>query len=229
MPERPSVTDQLWGRIKNHPAAAVVIVLAAVLVGAAKVTGAVDDIITFLERRVFAGSTAGADSTGDLGASAALPDPGDVGFVPTLRIRPEDIDLLALECDSSHTLSCDDPFPFLTLGEVSYGRVESGQGAYLVEVTLSNASDSPILLDLDQRFFVLEDDQGRTGEMLAFCCVSRGGQLPAGERRRVTMVFAADPRWAGKETAAKVINFRVSGLRPVMGATWSWRPLATAA
>jgi hypothetical protein len=165
VPERLSVTDQLWGRIKNHPAAAVVIVLAAVLVGAAKVTGAVDDIITFLERRGFAGSTAETDSAGDLGAvSATLPDPGAVGFVSTLRVRAEEIALVALECDASHTLSCDDPFPFLTLGEVSYGRLQSGQGAYLVEVTLSNASDSPILLDLDQRFFVLWDDQGGLGK-----------------------------------------------------------------
>jgi hypothetical protein len=138
------------------------------------------------------------------------------------------IERVALECDSSHALSCDDPAPFLTLGEVSYGHIGSGQNAFFVEVTLTNDSNAPVLLDLGPRFFTLEDDQGRRGEMLAFCCVSQGGELPARERRRVTMLFSA-AGWEGKEVAARTIYFRVAGLRPVIRATWAWAPLVTAA
>jgi TIR domain len=115
------------------------------------------------------------------------------------------------------------------LERLAFGRLSDGSKAFSVRLSVNNTTDSPILLDLTTRFFELVDDRGQQAELLYFCCEATGETLGAGQQRRLDLIYRSVSGWEGKETTPGKINFRVFGLSPVVRATWSFRPLATAA
>lgn len=116
---------------------------------------------------------------------------------------------------------------FLRLSRVALGSTESPGLALNVRLTIKNTGSRPLLLDLDERFFELEDDQGRQAELLYFCCASEGDILGVGQERDVQMIFAGSG-WIGKEVSANALFLRVRGLLPVVRASWRIHTLATA-
>ena len=117
---------------------------------------------------------------------------------------------------------------FLKLTRVAFGKLESSDLAYSVELRIKNTGPEPILLDLDERFFSLVDEQGQAAELAYFCCVSRGDFLSPGQERAVKLIFQALPGWAGKELSSNSVFFRVRGLLPVLRATWQIPTIAVA-
>ena len=97
-----------------------------------------------------------------------------------------------------------------------------------VRLLIKNTSMNPIRLDLDNRFFRLEDNQGRKANMIYFCCVSKGDLLGPGQEREVQMFFQSSG-WYGKELTASSIFFRVSGFLPLIRATWKMPTVAVLA
>jgi hypothetical protein len=116
---------------------------------------------------------------------------------------------------------------FLTLTRMAYGHVPPTNQVFQVELTLKNTGATAILLDLSDRFFVLEDDKGRRAELLYFCCAANGDVLPAGAERTMQLFFRAEG-WHGKNLGARWIFLRVNGLLPVVSASWKAPVLATA-
>jgi hypothetical protein len=116
----------------------------------------------------------------------------------------------------------------VTLERVSFGRISHDYNAFNIIVAVNNTSSQPILLDLTQRFFDLEDDQGRKAELLYFCCKASGEPLGPGQQRQIQLLYRSPPGWEGKALSAHLIYFRISGLLPLLKGTWSFRPLATA-
>ena len=115
------------------------------------------------------------------------------------------------------------------LERLAFGRLSDGSKAFSVRLSVNNTTDLPITLDLTTRFFELVDDRGQKAELLYFCCESIGETLGPGQQRRLDLIYRSVPGWEGKETTPGKINLRVFGLSPVVRATWSFRPLATAA
>ena len=115
------------------------------------------------------------------------------------------------------------------LQRLAFGRLEDGHKAFSVRVSITNTTDQPIQLDLTPRFFELTDDRGQHAELLYFCCEARGDLIAPGQQRIVQLIYASAPGWVGKETTPGMIHFHISGLLPVARATWTFRPLATAA
>ena len=115
------------------------------------------------------------------------------------------------------------------LERLAFGKLSDGTKAFNVRVSVTNTTDQPILLDLTPRFFELVDDRGRQAELLYFCCEAHGDSLGPGEQRQIQLIYRSAQGWEGKETTPGMIHFRISGLLPVVRATWSFRPLATAA
>jgi hypothetical protein len=118
---------------------------------------------------------------------------------------------------------------FLELSRVAFGRLEDSQRAFNVRLAIKNTSARPLQLDLDERFFRLEDNQGRAAELIYFCCASTGEILSAGQVREAQLFFRALPGWSGKETSARAVFFRVAGLLPIIRAAWQFPVLVTAA
>jgi hypothetical protein len=121
---------------------------------------------------------------------------------------------------------------FLRLTDASFGTVDSAPGAapdvFRFELLLTNTTSAPLVLDLSDRFFSLEDDRGRSATLLFFCCPAHGSVLPPGQSRTLVLYFRSRD-WYGKNVQAHLISFRVTGLLPIERATWHVRPLATAA
>jgi hypothetical protein len=117
---------------------------------------------------------------------------------------------------------------FLKLSRVAFGELGSSDLAYSVELRIKNTGTEPILLDLDERFFSLVDEQGQAAKLAYFCCVSRGDFLAPGQERAVTLIFQALPGWVGKELSSNVVFFRVRGLLPILRATWQIPTIAVA-
>ncbi len=115
------------------------------------------------------------------------------------------------------------------LERLAFGRLNDGSKAFSVRVSVNNTTDQPILLDLTPRFFELADDRGRQAQLLFFCCEAKGDTLGPGQQRQIDLIYRSAPGWEGKETTPGMIHFRISGLLPLVRATWSFRPLATAA
>jgi hypothetical protein len=115
------------------------------------------------------------------------------------------------------------------LERLAFGRLPDGRRAFQVRVSVNNATADPIQLDLTTRFFELIDESGQRAQLLHFCCEAYGDVIGPGQQRIVTLIFASAPGWEGKETTPGGIHFQVSGLLPVVRATWTFRPLATAA
>ena len=61
---------------------------------------------------------------------------------------------------------------FLRLARMTYGTVNQTSQVFQAEITIKNTDTKPILLDLDDRFFSLEDDQGHSGKLIYFSLVS---------------------------------------------------------
>jgi hypothetical protein len=118
---------------------------------------------------------------------------------------------------------------FLSLSRLEFGYFDrTGEPAWNIRLRITNTSPKPITLDLDQRFFVLNDDQGRAASLASFCCATKPGDLLApGEGREVQLLYRSVDGWYGKGTAPKAIFIRVTGLLPVVRAVWSFPPLAT--
>jgi hypothetical protein len=124
-----------------------------------------------------------------------------------------------------------DTSAFLRLTDASFGTADSARGAspdvFRFELVLTNTTPGPLVLDLAERFFALDDDRGRTATLLYFCCSTHGDLLPVAQSRTLVLYFRSTD-WYGKGIQAHVINFRVKGLLPVERATWQVPPLATA-
>ncbi|MCB0165201.1 MAG: hypothetical protein KDI79_13300 [Anaerolineae bacterium] len=117
---------------------------------------------------------------------------------------------------------------FIKLSRVALGSTENAKLAMNVRLRLKNTGTRPLILDLNQRFFSLEDEQGRKAELLYFCCDSQGELLGPGQEREVQLIFRGDPGWIGKEVSTNAIFVRVRGLLPVVRASWRIHTLATA-
>lgn len=117
---------------------------------------------------------------------------------------------------------------FLVLSRLAYGTIEKTNRAFQVDVTIKNTGREAVFLDLNERFFSLTDNTGRSGELLYFCCASKGDVLPPGQER-VVQLFFKDAGWHGKGVSARAIFFRVQGFLPVVRASWKAPTLATAA
>jgi hypothetical protein len=172
-------------------------------------------------------------------------------FTPTLTARPTDTQTLTPTPQAPPTFVSHIVFPledleqiefetepgmlpeetitdFLKLTRVAFGELGSSDLAYSVELRLKNTGAEPILLDLDERFFSLVDEQGQAAELGYFCCASRGDVLSPGQERAITLIFPALPGWVGKELSSNAVFFRVRGLLPVLRATWRIPTLAVA-
>ena len=117
---------------------------------------------------------------------------------------------------------------FLRVDRVAFGELGASELAYSIELRIKNTGTEPILLDLDERFFSLVDEQGQEAELVYFCCVSRGDLLSPGQERAVTLIFQALPGWFGKELTSNLVFFRIRGLLPVLRATWQIPTIAVA-
>jgi hypothetical protein len=116
----------------------------------------------------------------------------------------------------------------LRLRRVAYGTADKTNRAFHVELAIKNTSSETILLDLNERFFSMADNNGRNAELIYFCCASKGGTLAPGEERIVNLFFR-DVGWHGKGVSANAIQFRVQGFLPVVNASWKFPTLKTAA
>jgi hypothetical protein len=121
------------------------------------------------------------------------------------------------------------PDSLLRVTRVAYGSLSDSAAAMSITVRFRNVTAAPLNMDFDHRFFSLDDDQGRKGALLYFCCASGADLLPPGGEREMQLIFAAHTGWSGKEVQAHRINFHVNGLLPLTSGTWSVPALATAA
>src|SRR5262245_11211404 len=117
---------------------------------------------------------------------------------------------------------------FLTLSRQAYGIADKTNRAFQVDLAIKNTTRETILLDLNERFFSMADNNGRSAELIYFCCAAKGDTLPPGEERTVQLFFR-DAGWHGKSVSASAIYFRVRGFLPVVSASWKSPTLATAA
>jgi hypothetical protein len=117
---------------------------------------------------------------------------------------------------------------FIQLSRVAFGKLETSDFALNARLAINNTGAQPLILELNQRFFTLEDDQGRTAELVYFCCATKGDVLAPGQKREVQLFFRMAPEWYGKGTSAYAIFLRVRGLLPVLRASWRFPTLATA-
>lgn len=166
------------------------------------------------------------------------PNPTDTPtLTPTLEVPPTfvshivfdvgDLERVEFEIESG-LLPEETITDFLKLTRVAFGELESSDLAYSVELRIKNTGTEPILLDLDERFFSLIDEQGQAAELAYFCCISRGDFLSPGQERAVTLIFQALPGWVGKELSSNLVFFRVRGFLPVLRATWQIPTIAVA-
>lgn len=116
---------------------------------------------------------------------------------------------------------------FLTLSRFAYGIADKTNRVFQADLTIKNTSGKTILLDLNERFFSMTDNNGRSAELIYFCCASRGDALPPGEERTVQLFFR-DAGWHGKGVSARAIYLRVRGFLPVVSASWKAPTLPTA-
>jgi TIR domain len=148
-------------------------------------------------------------------------------FVSILVLPPHAIERTEYSLDPGSSFP-PDRGDVVTLERVAFGRISNAYNAFNIMVALTNTTAQPILLDLTDRFFDLEDDQGRKAELLYFCCKASGEPLGTGQQRQIQLLYRSPPGWEGKALSAHMIHFRISGLLPLLRGTWSFRPLATA-
>lgn len=118
---------------------------------------------------------------------------------------------------------------FIRLSSIDFGELGSEAVAFNIQLILHNPSNAPLVLDLTDRFFSLEDDQGQEAELVYFCCNSKAGEiLGAGQERTIQLLFRAPSEWFGKNIAANYIYIRVNGLLPITRLAWRMHTLKTA-
>lgn len=159
-----------------------------------------------------------APSSGEL-----LPQEEPPEFVTSFVYPTEWFERTAFEFEESR-FSEEEASGLISLKRVAFSH--PGE-LFQVQATVTNTSPDPILLDLDHRYFTLEDNLGRKAVLVAFCCPSQGDMLSPREERDVQLFFRSSG-WHGKEVAAHTIFFRVRGFLPVVEASWSMPVLATA-
>jgi hypothetical protein len=113
---------------------------------------------------------------------------------------------------------------FIKLSRVAFGNDHE---TFSIQLTIKNTGTRPILLDLNDRYFTLDDDLGRTAALVYFCCDAKGESLAPGGERKVQLFFRS-AQWYGKKIAAHSIFFRVHGFLPIVRASWKLHVLATA-
>jgi hypothetical protein len=148
-------------------------------------------------------------------------------FVNILVYPPDEIK------KTEYSLDPNSSFPrgsrdVVALEQAAFGRVLQDYKAFNVIVSVTNTSERPILLDLTQRFFELQDDQGRPAELFYFCCKASGETLGPGQQRQIQLLYRLPPGWVGKGLRVKTISFKITGLLPLLRGAWEFRPLATA-
>jgi hypothetical protein len=134
---------------------------------------------------------------------------------------------------TEYTLEPNSSFPqdgrdVVTLERITFGRISHDFNAFSIVISITNTASQPILLDLTQRFFELQDDQGRTAELIYFCCKASGESLGPDQQRQIQLLYRSPSGWEGKTLRAHMIYFRILGLLPLLRGTWEFRPLATA-
>jgi hypothetical protein len=149
-------------------------------------------------------------------------------FVAAFVMSQNHIERTEYSLDPTSRLAADGA-EVVALQRLAFGRLEDGRKAFSVRVGITNTTDQPIQLDLTPRFFAMSDDRGRHAELLYFCCEAQGDIIAPGQQRVIQLIYASAPGWEGKETTPGMIRFQISGLLPVVRATWAFRPLATAA
>jgi hypothetical protein len=147
-------------------------------------------------------------------------------FVSKYVYSPGDIQLVEFSAEPN-ILPTETITDFLKLSRVAFGVLDDTEPAFNIRLVIKNTGAQPLLVDLDQRFFSLEDDQGRAVELIYFCCPAKGDMLAPGQEREIQLMFRSGA-WYGKEVSASAIFFRVRGFLPVVRALWSLPTLATA-
>jgi hypothetical protein len=148
-------------------------------------------------------------------------------FVAGFVFEPEYLERIEYALDPTSEFPADGA-DFLRLERIAFGGIAATSPGFNIRLRLHNTMDRPIQLDITPRFFELADDQGRAAELVYFCCDASGDMLSPGQEREIQLIYRSPPGWEGKETAAGMIYFRVSGLLPVVRASWAFPPLATA-
>jgi hypothetical protein len=149
-------------------------------------------------------------------------------FVTAFVMSQDSIERTEYSLDPTSRLAADGA-EVVALQRLAFGQLVDGRRAFSVRVGITNTTDQPIQLDLTPRFFAMSDDRGRHAELLYFCCEAQGDIIAPGQQRVIQLIYASAPGWEGKETTPGMIRFQISGLLPVVRATWAFRPLATAA
>ena len=120
----------------------------------------------------------------------------------------------------------------LVLSSLEWGEYSAGgasQPAVHATLDLHNFArpgSRPVKLALRPDFFRLTDDAGRSAGLLWSRLPSDA--LEPGQWRTLHVIFD-DRGWHGKQLQARRIDLEVRGLLPILSATWSFRPLVTAA
>ena len=109
---------------------------------------------------------------------------------------------------------------FLQVSYVAYGKLENSDDGLNAKVTITNTGTDPLAMDLDKRFFSLEDSQGRTAEMAYFCCATKGEILRPSQQREMQMFFRLPQGWWGNKGGPDYILLNVHGLLPVVFSSW---------
>ncbi len=108
---------------------------------------------------------------------------------------------------------------FLRVTRVAYGELEDGKTAFDVRVVVKNPTDAAIRLQVDTKFFSLQDRLGREANLIYFCCATPETFLGANQEREIQLVFESRPEWGGKG-GESLSSFVVRGFLPVVRAAW---------
>jgi hypothetical protein len=108
---------------------------------------------------------------------------------------------------------------FLRVTRVAYGDLDDGRRGYDVRVVVKNITDAQIRLQVDRKFFSLEDRLGRRANLVYFCCATPEIFLDSGKEREIQLVFESRPEWGGKG-GENLSYFLVRGFLPIVRASW---------
>lgn len=88
-------------------------------------------------------------------------------------------DEFSFEPNSASTGQIDD---FLRITRLAFGTLNKTNLGFQVDFAVKNTSPETFVLDLNERFFGMEDDQGRAAKLVYFCCPGKEILSPGGER-----------------------------------------------
>lgn len=189
--------DAIARRIRNHPLAAWSIVATAAVIALGQLTGALNAVVEFVDKRVVPRGASGAHisfvAVWVVDALDVLPVQYEVR--PPLDARPGLDSILALE-------------------RVTYGTV-AGDDAVQIDLIFRNATDQPLSLSYDGDQYHLADATGRPARLLTLCCDEAQTLLTPRSQRRVQLTFQLDLR-----SAVGHLRFRYQGESTT--AVWQW-------